>query len=101
MMQHIEQDTEPALSHGSGGPELFGGSEPRPRCLWNDTVCTEAPTHHITHPAVGDEQADARTFCLRHYVLTLAEHLEVHSKHCGETVRSHFAAHGPLGDSKH
>lgn len=100
MMQQIQQDTEPVLNHGSGGPELFGGNGPSARCLWNDTVCTETPTHHITHPAVGDQHTESKTFCMRHYVLTLAEYLEIHTKRCTGTVRSHFATHGHIGDTK-
>lgn len=96
-IQVTQQHNGPTLSHSSGGPDLLENNGPKPRCMWDETVCTEIPTHHITHPAVDEDEAVARTFCIRHYVLTLAEHVEVHTTQCNGTVENHFAAYGPLG----
>ncbi|GAB3847811.1 hypothetical protein [Nesterenkonia populi] len=77
--------------------EALPEGAPNPRCQWYYGVCTDAATHHITRPAVGDEEPEANTYCQRHWVLQMARDLEVHMPTCTGTVDSHYAGYGPIG----
>lgn len=78
--------------------EVFGSK--KPHCDWGETVCLEPPTHVVVfNMAEGDKEA--AKLCVRHYVLTLAKHVEVHTYSCERSVRDHFAAFGPLGEPRY
>ncbi len=76
---------------GAGGPES-------PRCEWFYGICAETPTKHITAPSTDDGDTGVSTYCARHYVLTLARHLEVHGPTCEHGgVDQHIADYGDVG----
>lgn len=89
--------------HGIGEvlEELSRGG-PNPRCQWNEDVCSETPEYYIVEPgSVGDDgdsvaEADAATYCLRHYVLKLAWMLEVHLSACAASAADHIKRFGAL-----
>lgn len=64
------------------------------RCLWDDAVCVDPPTHFINHEGV--EGTFAEVFCVRHYVLTLARMCQLHLPDCPGPFDGHVAAHGEL-----
>lgn len=64
------------------------------RCLWDDTVCVDPPTHFITERHA--EGTHAQVFCVRHYVLTLAHICQVHMATCDGPFSGHVADHGEL-----
>lgn len=81
-------DDGAAVYTAAGGPES-------PRCHWFYGICMETPTHHITGPVPDDGAAETATYCARHYVLTLARHLEVHGPTCEHGgVEQHISTYG-------
>lgn len=65
------------------------------RCTWNESVCVDKPTQFVVfaeHAGGGD----AQLFCARHYVLTLAELLELHLPECPGDLNDHILRHGSL-----
>lgn len=64
----------------------------RPTCGWSDSVCLDAPDHHITWR--GEEGHTAELFCERHMVLTLAHLVEVHLQTCGGSFDDHVVEYG-------
>ena len=65
------------------------------RCLWDESVCVDAPTHFVTWELA--EGKDAEVFCVRHYVLTLAHLCQVHLPVCEGDFAGHVEGHGKLG----
>ena len=61
-------------------------------CAWFESVCTMPVTYRIV-------QGEAAYYCARHYVLTLAELVEVHLPGCPGSAHDHVSAYGPIGDS--
>lgn len=55
---------------------LVAGGAGAGRCLWDETVCTDTPTHFVTFEEADGASADV--FCVRHYVLTLARLCQIH-----------------------
>ena len=64
------------------------------RCLWDESVCTDTPTHFVTFEEAGGASADV--FCVRHYVLTLARLCQLHLPDCAGDFAGHVASHGEL-----
>lgn len=64
------------------------------RCMWDDAVCVDLPTHFINHQQ--DEGTSAELFCVRHYVLTLARLCQLHLPDCPGPFDGHVAGHGEL-----
>lgn len=67
------------------------------RCTWNECVCTESPTHYVVfaeHAGGGD----AQLFCARHYVLTLAQLIELHLPECSGSFSDHVLRYGALAE---
>lgn len=88
MAVHTNIDDGADIYQAAGGPE-------NPRCLWFDGVCTETPTKYITFPTDAASVGQAKTYCTRHYVLTLARHLEVHDPTCEHSgINAHIGDHG-------
>lgn len=83
-------DGSTTLAH-AGGPE-------NPRCQWFYAICTQTPTHHISGPQDDDGIASSvELYCARHYVLTLARHLEVHGPTCEHGgLAEHISDYGAL-----
>lgn len=81
-----------------GTDTLIGGDGPgKPRCEWFHGICTETPTKYIAAPTREDGTATVETFCVRHYVLNLAELLEVHGPTCEHGgIAEHIAEYGDL-----
>lgn len=81
-------DDGTAVYTAAGGPE-------NPRCHWFYGICSDTPTHQITGPVDEDGSAEIETFCARHYVLTIARHLEVHGPICEHGgVDEHITSNG-------
>ncbi|CEA09685.1 hypothetical protein BN1051_03057 [Arthrobacter saudimassiliensis] len=64
------------------------------RCVWDESVCVDKPTHFVTSNVVGG--AAAEVYCLRHYVLTLAGLCELHLPNCEGDFSGHVLSHGEL-----
>ena len=64
------------------------------RCLWDESVCVDAPTHFVSLELADGR--DAEVFCLRHYVLTLARMCEIHLPQCEGDFGGHVSGHGEL-----
>ncbi|MCS4484469.1 hypothetical protein NXS08_03065 [Gleimia sp. 6138-11-ORH1] len=75
--------------------DMFGGRTPH--CDWGEEICLETPTHVVVFN-MAEGNAEAAQLCGRHYALTLAKHVEVHTYLCERTIREHFAAVGPLSN---
>lgn len=75
--------------------DIFEGGGHNPHCDWAETVCQETPTHIIVFN-MAEGEAEAAKLCPRHYTLTLAKHVEVHTYSCERTVRDHFSFIGPI-----
>ncbi|WP_168581341.1 hypothetical protein [Gephyromycinifex aptenodytis] len=67
------------------------------RCHWDESVCTETPTHYLLYPA--GEGTEALTYCARHHGLTLAVLLELHLPRCHGSVEDHIVGFGALSDA--
>ena len=73
---------------------IVGGGFNAGRCLWDESVCTDTPTHFVTF-----DQADgaaAEVFCVRHYVLSLARLCQLHLPDCPGDFAGHVSSHGEL-----
>lgn len=90
--------TKITLDHGDIDIDLPAEGQ-RPRgCDWNESVCTDTPTHTIVVPD-HDEDASgphASTYCARHYAVSLAELLTLHVQQCSGGVREHLSAYGEI-----
>ena len=75
---------------GTGVAAVFGEA----RCLWDESVCADTPTHFVTFEEA--EGASAEVFCIRHYVLTLARLCQIHLPDCDGDFAGHVAGHGQL-----
>lgn len=75
---------------GTGTAAGFGAG----RCLWDDSVCTDPPTHYVT--LRQSEGTAAELYCVRHYVLTLARLCQLHLPGCEGPLDAHVAGHGEL-----
>lgn len=64
------------------------------RCLWDDSVCVDPPSHFVT--LLEAEGTTAEVFCVRHYVLTLARLCQLHLPDCEGGFHGHVADHGEL-----
>jgi hypothetical protein len=73
---------------------LVGSGPGDGRCLWDETVCTDTPTHFVTFEEADGASADL--FCVRHYVLTLARLCQIHLPECAGGFAGHVARHGEL-----
>jgi uncharacterized protein YPO0396 len=73
---------------------LVAGGPGAGRCLWDESVCTDTPTHFVTFEEADGASADM--FCVRHYVLTLARLCQIHLPDCAGDFAGHVAAHGEL-----
>lgn len=82
--------TQDDTTVGTGTDADFGAG----RCLWDDSVCVDKPTHFVTLETAGG--ADAEVFCFRHYVLTLARLCQIHIPACEGDFAGHVASHGKL-----
>jgi hypothetical protein len=89
MAVRTDKDHGTDIYQGAGGPG-------KPPCQWFYGVCTEPPTKHITAPPGPDGEPNVSTYCTRHYVLTLARHIEVHGPTCEHGVDDHIVSHGDL-----
>lgn len=77
------------------GVEQEGGWSGR-RCTWPDSVCSELPTHYVRHPSVRPDELTIRFLCERHFVLTLAELVEVHLPQCDAAASDHVEGFGTI-----
>lgn len=84
-------DHVPAHAHGGGEFPFDADGAPNPRCQWDTSVCAQSPTHYV---AWG--HASVNTYCVRHYVLVLAQLLELHLLFCPGTVHDHLRKYGPI-----
>lgn len=73
---------------------LVGGGFDAGRCLWDESVCIDTPTHFVTFDQA--DGATAEVYCVRHYVLTLAHLCQVHLPECAGNFASHVAQRGEL-----
>lgn len=64
------------------------------RCLWDESVCTDTPTHFVTFTETGGATSDV--FCVRHYVLALARLCQLHLPDCPGDFAGHVTSHGEL-----
>ena len=64
-------------------------------CCW-DHPCARTPTHYVVWPGRRGAHPRASTFGARHYVLALAEMIEVHTATCAAPPSAHVVDHGPL-----
>lgn len=75
------------------------GSRPKqgetPSCEWNESVCLHASENMIIYTGSTDKN-EVLTYCARHYVLTLAELLEVHLPGCNNPVTDHVRSFGSI-----
>lgn len=76
---------------GAGIGADFGNG----RCMWDKSVCVDAPTRFVTLDLAAGK--DAEVFCVRHYVLTLAHLCQVHLPVCEGDFAGHVIDHGDLG----
>lgn len=84
------------LAFGDTGFDEFDDGDST-RCTWNECVCTETPTHYVVfaeHAGGGD----AQLFCARHYVLTLAQLIELHLPECSGGLGDHVLRYGSLAE---
>lgn len=77
-----------------------GGGGGNPRCYWDESVCSETVTHHITlaffdqnHEVTATE---AYTYCGRHYALELVKWVFDHSPKCPITLEQHLVKYGEI-----
>ena len=95
--------------HGDVDINLGSDGGPSPRCMWDEFVCARSPERFVVFSEApkaqddagdqdGDDAADRVTelFCTRHYVLTLAQLLELHLPHCAGDVADHVTAFGKV-----
>ena len=73
---------------------LVGSGPGVGRCLWDETVCTDTPTHFVTFTETGGATADV--FCFRHYVLALARLCQLHLPDCAGDFAGHVTSRGEL-----
>lgn len=89
-----------ATEHGGTDLDLLGRGGPRPRCHWDESVCTRTPEHVVVFTVASDDdaagEAEAEPYCPRHYVLTLARLLELHLPACSGSAHDHVVRVGRL-----
>lgn len=73
---------------------LVGSGPGDGRCLWDESVCTDTPTHFVTFTETGGATADV--FCVRHYVLALARLCQLHLPDCAGGFAGHVTSRGEL-----
>lgn len=86
------------LDHGDFAIDLpADGARPR-GCDWDESVCTDSPTHTIVVPGHDEDGVGrhASTYCARHYAVALARLLTLHVPHCTGGVREHLLAYGEI-----
>lgn len=66
-----------------------------PSCEWHKDVCLEASEHKIIYLLPKGEE-EVLTFCARHYVLALADFLEVHLPGCVDPGMGHLRSFGSI-----
>lgn len=89
-------DVTNELAYGDTDFDDFGDGD-NTRCTWDECVCTETPTHYVVfaeHAGGGD----AQLFCARHYVLTLAQLIELHLPECSGGLGDHVLRYGSLAE---
>lgn len=72
----------------------LGAGRGNSRCLWDESVCVDKPTHFVTFAQAHG--AEAEVFCVRHYVLTLAKLCQVHLPECDGGFRGHVLHRGAI-----
>lgn len=102
---------KPVLDHGDTNIDDFwdgGGGDSH--CDWQDSVCTETPTHNYVAFCDNPECPDRHTanLCARHYVVEMSRQID-HILQCPEylearttydrkqAVMAHVAAWGAIG----
>lgn len=86
-MIRTKDDTTSGIGTITGGPGAG-------RCLWDESVCVDTPTHFVTQ--LQSEGTEAEVFCVRHYVITLARMCQLHLPDCEGPFEGHVADHGEL-----
>lgn len=81
------------LNETTNGTDLGAGFSAG-RCLWDESVCTDTPTHFVTFSEAGGVTADV--FCVRHYVLALARLCQLHLPDCTGDFAGHVTSRGVL-----
>ncbi|MDO5720139.1 MAG: hypothetical protein Q4P05_05330 [Actinomycetaceae bacterium] len=67
------------------------------RCMFSDTLCVMPATHALVLPEADMGVAEYR-YCVRHYVLILAEFLDIHVPVCSNPIVEHYLAFGEIND---
>jgi hypothetical protein len=97
----IREHVVPRLDDGDPiFPDIDESNGRRRGCLWDDSVCTESPTHHLTWWANQEEtETETEVFCARHYATTLARWATMHNKtaHCTVPLKDHLVEYGEIG----
>jgi len=105
---NVETETDVVLSDpkpADGGPpfeDIFDDADgPRSICSWDDSVCTDTPTHCLVcSPWEEDgEPSEPVLYCARHFAATAAHFFTVHpalSPWCPVPVIDHFSYLGSI-----
>ncbi len=71
----------------------IGGRGPR-GCAWDESVCTQSPSHAIDGRTPGDTQL----YCARHCVLALQRLMWVHvATSCSNSLSDHLSGYREVG----
>lgn len=66
-------------------------------CMFPDGLCVMPATHALVLPSDELGVIEYR-YCARHYVLILAEFLDVHVPTCPSPIVDHYVAFGEIAD---
>jgi len=80
-------------------PEIDDGHGRSRGCMWEYSICTDSPTHHITY--YTDKECTAKEailYCGKHYAAALARFALVHpvESHCHAPITTHLAGYGAI-----
>lgn len=101
---------KPTLDHGNTDIDDLWDGGGNSHCDWQDSVCSESPTHSYVAFCDDPECPDRHTasLCARHYVVEMSRHIE-HILQCPEyegaegaearkrAVFAHVSAWGVIG----
>ncbi len=91
------------VDDSTGFPPYQGdpGEGGRPRCQWDESICTEMPTHKILwadQAPSKERRVSPDTYCRRHYALELVQRAGNHEPKCAVGLHYHFAGFGPIDE---
>ena len=81
------------------GDIIDDGGGSNPRCEWDESICTETPTHHIRWQFPqedGEDTSNVAMYCKRHYAVELARFVHFHEPMCSVGLAAHVGSYGEI-----